>query len=580
MLALRSSAPYDPHTMQAMPTASFAIPSPLRRAVVWLGLFVLGCALMLLGWVTQAQEPPSPSAQQPGQQLEQPSQQVPTQPALEQAPPAAAPTQAPAEPAAASGGPRTAWVLTIDGAIGPASSHYVLRGLARAQEAGAAAVVLQMDTPGGLDTSMREIIRAILSSSVPVLSYVGPSGARAASAGTYILYASPIAAMAPGTNLGAATPVQIGGGGGSPMPGRQPAGDSPRPSGAPGGEPAPAGSGPGSTPGATGDGRGSPGAGATERPAPGRSPAGGGSATEAKVLNDAIAYIRSLAALHGRNADWAEAAVRDAASLSAEAALEQGVIDVVATSIPHLLRQVHGREVRLGEARLTLNTEGLQIEQHAPDWRARMLGVITNPNLALILMMVGIYGLIFEFMNPGALVPGTVGAISLLLGLYALSALPVSYVGVLLILLGIALMAAEAFSPSFGILGLGGVAAFVFGAMMLFDGEAPGYDVSIALVAGLALASLALTLLIVRMAVKTRNVRPVTGKGALLGQLAKVLDWQDGVGHVFAAGERWQADGPATLQAGQTVQIAAVRGLVLSVLPMEGTALPRLEPAR
>lgn len=470
---------------------------------------------------------------------------------------------------------RSALVLTIDGAIGPASADYVKRGLARAHDAGAAAVVLQMDSPGGLDTSMREIIRAILASSVPVLTYVAPSGARAASAGTYILYASPVAAMAPGTNLGAATPVQIGG---LPLIGRPPADQAPR---EPSRERPPASAEEtASTPNAKDPAADAADSGRGERSnAPARSPAAAGSAMEAKTLNDAIAYIRALAALHGRNADWAEEAVRDAASLSAEAALARNVIDYVATSIPDLLGQAHGREVRLGESRLTLDTKTLQIQQHAPDWRARMLGVLANPNLALILMLVGIYGLIFEFMNPGALVPGTIGAISLLLGLYALSALPVNYVGVLLILLGIALMVAEAFSPSFGILGLGGVAAFVFGSTLLFDGEAPGYGVSPALVGGLALASLGLVLLIVRLALKSRRAPVVTGGNALLGVSAEVLDWQDGRGHVFAAGERWQADGPGILQPGQRVRIVGVRGLYLDVLPHESAAAPRLDPA-
>jgi membrane-bound serine protease (ClpP class) len=513
--------------------------TPLRHARPWLALLALGTLWLLLGLLLGGTAPSK------------------------------------AETPAA----RTAWVLTIDGAIGPASADYVQRGLARAHEQGAAAVVLQMDTPGGLDTSMREIIRAVLASPVPVLSWVGPSGARAASAGTYILYASPVAAMAPGTNLGAATPVQIGGGGGLPMPGRTPSEDTQRPAGggeAEGGSEAPA---PAADTGANADTQAQPAPGATPpRTAP-RRPAGGGSASEAKLLNDAIAYIRSLAALHGRNADWAEEAVRDAASLSAEAALERGVIDLVATSVPDLLKQAHGREVRLGEARLTLNTADLQIQTHAPDWRARMLGVITNPNLALILMLVGVYGLIFEFMNPGALVPGTVGAISLLLGLYALSALPVNYVGVLLLLLGVALMVAEAFSPSFGILGLGGVVAFVFGGTLLFDGEAPGYDVSLGLLGGVALASLGLTLLIVRLALKARRAHAVTGGHALVGETARVLDWQDGEGHVFVAGERWQADGPDALLPGQKVRVAAVHGLRVSVQALALADPTRLDPA-
>ncbi len=436
---------------------------------------------------------------------------------------------------------RTAFVLTIDGAIGPASADYFKRGLAKARDAGAAAVVLQIDTPGGLDTSMREIIREILASPLPVLSYVAPSGARAASAGTYILYASHVAAMAPGTNLGAATPVQIGGGG-MPLPG-QPAEEPRKADKADESASAPAGDG------------------AT------RSPRRGSSAMEAKVTNDAVAYIRSLAELHGRNADWAEAAVRDAASLAAEAALERNVIDMVATSIADLLEKAHGREVRLGEARLTLDTKGLAIERLDPDWRSRLLGAITNPNLALILMLVGIYGLIFEFMNPGALVPGTVGAICLLLGLYALSALPVNYVGAALLLLGIALMVAEAFTPSLGVLGIGGVIAFVFGAMLLFDADAPGFGVSLPLVGGIALASLGLTMLIVRLALKSRRSRVVTGAEALVGTEGRVLDWRGRAGHVFAMGERWAADGPADLQPGQAVRITAVHGLQVTVEP-------------
>lgn len=450
---------------------------------------------------------------------------------------------APADPAAAAsdgdGPERTAWLLTIDGAIGPASADYFRRGLEGAREAGAAAVILQMDTPGGLDSSMREIIRAILASPIPVLTYVAPGGARAASAGTYILYASHVAAMAPGTNLGAATPVQLGGDGGLPLPG--------------GGD--------------------SPGAG-DETSGSDEAPARGGSASEAKALNDAIAYIRALAALHGRNQDWAEAAVREAASLSSAAALEAGVIDYVATSVNDLLQQAHGREVRIGEAMLPLDSAELQVVAHDPDWRARVLGVITNPNLALILMMVGIYGLIFEFMNPGALVPGTVGAISLLLGLYALSALPVNYVGVLLVLLGIALMVAEAFSPSFGILGLGGAASFVFGAMLLFDETSPGYRLSMSLVAGLALVSLAVTLLIVRMALKTRRLRAVTGQQALLDAVGEVLEWQQGRGRVFAAGERWLARGPATLAPGQAVRIISVQGLQVDVQSLDPVDTP------
>jgi membrane-bound serine protease (ClpP class) len=421
---------------------------------------------------------------------------------------------------------RVAWVLTIDGPIGPATADYVVRGLAKAREADAAAVVLQIDTPGGLDTSMREMIRAILASPVPVLSWVGPSGARAASAGTFLLYASPIAAMAPGTNLGAATPVQIGGG--MPIPGQ-----------------------PDNRPAKDGE---------TEEPA-----AAPKAAAEAKALNDAIAYIRSLAELHGRDMAFAEASVRDAASLSADDALKQGVIDLIAASIPELLDQAHGREVRVGERRVTLDTRGLALERHAPDWRARLLAAITNPNVALILMLIGIYGLIFEFMNPGSLVPGTIGAISLLLGLYALSVLPVDYAGIALMALGVALIVAEAFSPSLGILGIGGVVAFAAGAMLLFDTDVPGFGVSVPFVAGLAIAFLGGALLIARLFVKARRAPPVTGPAALVGLEAEVVDWAAGHGRVHVAGERWRAYGPPSLATGQRVRVLAVRGLDLAV---------------
>jgi membrane-bound serine protease (ClpP class) len=427
---------------------------------------------------------------------------------------------------------RSAVVLTIDGAIGPATAAHIERGLKLTAERGAAAVVLRIDTPGGLDTSMREIIRALLASPVPVLSFVGPSGSRAASAGTYILYASHVAGMAPGTNLGAATPVSLGGGMpfGAPKPPQQPAS------------------------GASGTERGSP---------AGRDP------SEAKALNDAVAYIRSLADMRGRDADWAEAAVREAASLPAREALARGVIDVVAEDIPDLLKQAHGRTVQVATGRMVLQTEGLALQPLDADWRTRVIGVITNPNVAMLLMMLGIYGLLFEFMSPGALVPGVVGAISLLLGLYALSVLPLNYAGVALLLLGAALLVAEAFSPSFGILGLGGAVAFVFGAGLLVDTETPGFAVSTPLMAGLAVSALMLSGLVARLAWRTRRLRSASGRDAMLGQAVPVLDWSGDAGHVLIAGERWRATGASGLVAGQTARVQAVRGLTVQVAAVE-----------
>ncbi|WP_447921147.1 NfeD family protein [Achromobacter aegrifaciens] len=432
-----------------------------------------------------------------------------------------------AQPAA---GQQTAVVLSLDGIVGPATADYLIRGLAAAREQNAAAVVLRIDTPGGLDTSMREIIRAILASPVPVISYVAPNGARAASAGTYILYASHVAAMAPATNLGAATPISLGG---SPA---RPAGDPTAPTEQPG-----------------------------KKPADGATPAAPKDAGEAKAINDAVAYIRSLAALRGRNADWAEQAVRAAASLTAGEARAQNVIDLIADDVPDLLAKADGRRVRIGSGEAVLHTKDLRLLAHEPDWRTQVLSVITNPNLALLLLMAGVYGLIFEFMSPGALFPGIFGAICLLIGLYALSALPLTYAGIALVLLGTSLMVAEIFAPTLGVLGVGGAVSFVLGAILLIDTDSPAFGVSVPLVAGVAAASLGMTFLIGRLALRSRRAPIVSGAEALIGLRIKVLSWTDEQGYVAAAGERWRAVGPAGLVAGDTVVIAAVRGVTLQV---------------
>lgn len=432
---------------------------------------------------------------------------------------------------------RTALVFHIRGIIGPAAVDYLSRGLAMAAERNAPLVIIEMDTPGGLDTSMRDIIRDILASPVPVATYVAPSGARAASAGTYILYASHIAAMAPGTNLGAATPVQIGSDG-MPFPG----GDEPQKDQDQSADKKPAG----------------------DQQTQPRQP---GNAMEAKAVNDAVAYIRSLAELRGRNIDWAENAVRQAASLSASAALKENVIDIVTPSLENLLVQADGRTVSAAGNQVTLDTTGVALEHVEPDWRTRLLTVITNPNVALILMMIGIYGLLFEFMNPGALFPGTIGAICLLIGLYALAVLPVNLAGLGLILLGLALMAAEAFTPSFGILGIGGALAFIFGATILIDTEIPGFRLSWPVVGGVALMSLALSLLVMRMAVASHRRPVVTGTEQMMGAHGEVLDWRGQSGHVLAHGERWSAVSAAPLKKGQKVSVAGIEGLVLKVEP-------------
>lgn len=428
-------------------------------------------------------------------------------------------------------------LLTIDGAIGPASADYVLRGIARAEADGAQLVVLAMDTPGGLDTSMRAIIKAILASSVPVAAYVGPSGARAASAGTYILYASHVAAMAPGTNLGAATPVRLG------MPGSGDDGESSRRK-------------------SQGDNR----DGKADNKLPGEP------STEPmtrKQVNDAAAYIRGLAQLRGRNAEWAEQAVRNAVSLSADEALKLHVVDLVAPDVQHLLTQVNGKTVKLPGGERRLETADAPIEASPPDWRSRFLAAITDPGIALLLMTVGIYGLLFEFMNPGAVAPGVLGAICLLLALYALQLLPVNYAGLGLIALGLAFMVAEAFLPSFGVLGLGGIAAFITGAIILIDTDLPGFGIPVALIVTMAVTSALLIAAIAGMALKSRRLKVVSGGEQMIGSTGSVIEATPEQAWAYVHGERWQIVSRAPLLPGRKVRVVARDGLVLEVVPVE-----------
>jgi membrane-bound serine protease (ClpP class) len=428
----------------------------------------------------------------------------------------------------------TALVLQLNGIVGPALSDYITRGLRTATERNASLVILQMDTPGGLDTSMRDIIRGILSSPVPVATYVSPSGARAASAGTYILYASHLAAMAPGTNLGAATPIQIGD---LPFPGsdqQKKDNNQDTKTNKDGGDAVP--------------------------PPTAHSP------MEAKAINDAAAYIRSLAELRGRNGDWAEKAVREAASLSATAALHENVIDIVATSVDDLLVQANGRSFSAGGNKLTLDTGSVTLEQIKPDWRTELLMVITNPNVALMLVTIGIYGLIFEFLTPGSFFPGTIGAICLLIGLYALAILPVNLAGLGLIILGLALMGAEAFTPS-GVLAVGGAIAFIAGATILIDTDIPAFRTSWPVAGGIALASLGLSLIIIRLALSSHKRPVVTGSEEMTRAQGDVLDWRGLKGHVLAHGERWTATSETPLRKGQHVRVAGIKGVILKVEP-------------
>jgi membrane-bound serine protease (ClpP class) len=457
------------------------------------------------------------------------------------------PPSAAAPAPSGSAAPARVTLLTIDGAIDPASADYVARGIARAAQNGSELVVLQMDTPGGLDTSMRVIIKAILNSPVPVASYVAPGGARAASAGTYILYASHIAAMAPGTNLGAATPVQLGGGGGEaePEPARAPA--------------------PGKNAKNAKPAKGAAKDAAKDAAKEGAQPLSGSAMTR-KHVNDASAYIRGLAQMRGRNVEWAERAVREAVSLPAPEALKLGVIEYVAPDVPALLAQLDGKRVAaLGQQR-QLHTKNATLIDARPDWHARLLAVIANPSIALLLMTVGVYGLIFEFASPGYTVPGVVGAICLLLAMYALQLLPLNYAGLALILLGIAFMVAEAFLPSFGALGMGGVVAFVAGALILVDTDLPGYGVSLPLVVMLAVASALLLAALAGMALKTRRRRAV-GDG-LIGSTAQLVSVESAhEGWARVRGETWRVVAHFPLRAAQKVRVVARDGLVLEVIP-------------
>src|SRR5690348_11009130 len=415
-------------------------------------------------------------------------------------------------------------VLRVDGPISPASADYVVRGIEQADSMHATAVVLELDTPGGLSSSMRDVIKAILASPVPVIGYVAPSGARAASAGTYILYACHVAAMAPATNVGAATPVSLTGGGSVPLQ-------------------------------ASSNGK-----------------AASGESTEMrKVTNDAVAYIRALAERRGRNADWAEKAVRDAVSVSADEALKLHVVDLMAPDIPTLLADVDGRKVETVAGSRMLQTRGASLETITPGARSQFLGVIANPSVAYILLLLGLGGLVMEGMHPGGVLPGVVGAICLLLALYAFQLLPVNFAGLGLIVLGVILIVSEAFVPAYGVLGTGGVVSFVIGSVILMDTGVPGYGIALPVVVGIAVAAAAILVGIVWMAMRSHKRPVVSGREQMVGAIGEVVADFEGRGTVHVHGERWQARSDVPLKRGQAVAVTGMHGLVLDVKPVSGT---------
>jgi len=413
-------------------------------------------------------------------------------------------------------------VLEVNGAIGPAVADYVAQELAAVKPSDTGLVVLRMNTPGGLDGSMRKIIRAILASPVPVATFVAPGGARAASAGTYITYASAVAAMAPGTNIGAATPVQIGAGGlfgGGNKDEKQKSGTE------------------------TAD------------------------THTRKIVNDATAYIRSLAELNKRNVEWAEKAVRSADSISAADALKLNVIDVVADNIPELLHRIDGRSVIVAGKPKKLETAGLNVVTIAPGWRTEFLSIITNPNVAFILMLIGIYGIIFEFTTPGTMVPGTIGVISLLLALYALNLLPINYAGAGLVLIGVGLMIAEVFIGSFGVIGIAGVIAFGIGSFMMFNSGVPGFELSLSVLAAAMIVTAGLFVLVIALLLRSRKHPVVTGQEGIMGAEGEALTWQQDEGKVRVQGEIWRARSSRPLEPGTRIKVVNREGLVLHVEP-------------
>lgn len=440
-------------------------------------------------------------------------------------------------PVAPGEGGGQVWVVDLDGALGPATADLVIRSIADAADAGARALVIRMDTPGGLDKSMRDVVKEILAADIPIITYVAPDGARAASAGTYIAYASHIVAMAPATNIGSSTPVSIAPGPGTPTPGAPPGGGGPAGGGGADGEP--------------GDARQS-------------APASTDAMTR-KIINDAVAYLQSLAELRGRNIEWAEETVRYGANLRASEALERNVIDLVASDLRSMLEQIDGRSVTMNTRTVTLNVADAGIRVVETDWQHDLLSIIADPTIAYGLLIFGIYGLILEFYNPGMIFPSVIGIICLLLGAYGLQMLPINYAGLGLIVVGIGLMIAEVFTPTLGIMGVAGVVAFVIGSVILMDTEAPGYQVPFLVIGAFAAASAGLTMFAIGAAVQARRQAVVTGQEAMVGQSVEALEDFTGSGHVWAFGERWRAVTDGAVSKGESLVVTGIDGLTLRV---------------
>ena len=419
------------------------------------------------------------------------------------------------------------WVVELEGPLGPAAADLIIRSIDDAAAADAAALVIRMDTPGGLDKSMRDLVQAILAAKVPVVTFVAPEGARAASAGTYIAYASHVAAMAPATNIGSSTPVSIA-----------PTTPSPRPT---------------------------PDAGAEDEPSPEPPDAMG-----RKVINDAVAYLQGIAELRGRNVAWAEATVREGANVRASVAVDENIVDLMAADLPALLLALDGREVALHDGLVTLETAGAGVYRVESDWKHDLLELITDPTIAYGLLIFGIYGLILEFYNPGMIFPSVIGIVCLLLGAYGLQMLPVNYAAPALIFVGMGMMVGELFTPTMGALGIAGVVAFVFGSLMLLDTNSPEFGLPLAVIAAFTVSTAGVMFLALGMALRARHGAVKTGRRAMLGATVEVIDGFPGEGHVHAFGEIWRAQADVPMRAGARGRVTAVDGLVLSIVPEGG----------
>ncbi len=398
------------------------------------------------------------------------------------------------------------YLLKVEGIINPATAGYITKGIEKAEKEGGACLVIQMDTPGGLMESMRSIVKRMLTARIPIIVYVAPNGSRAGSAGVFITMAAHIAAMAPGTNIGAAHPVQLGEKIDDKM--------------------------------------------------------------EAKILNDTVAYIKTIAKQRGRNEQWAEKAVRESVSVKEDEALKLGVIDLVSPSLEDLFNRIDGRRVEISPGNvITLKVKGVETKDVTMSFRDQLLSIISNPNIAYILLMLGIYGLIFELANPGVILPGVIGGICLIMAFFALQMLPVNYAGVALILLGIILFIAEVKITSYGMLSVAGVISLLLGSIMLIDSPAEFLQISfVKFILPVVLVSAAFFLFALIMVVRAHRRRPTTGKEGLIGRIGVATVDLKPEGVVEIRGELWNAVAEEEIKAGEKVQVKAMDGMKVRVI--------------